>query len=441
MTCTAPRWRIKWSCSLRTRSEWEGGGCECCVYTPLPLFLTPTLHPTRSTFWDPSFSDVKLWQTHCLIKEVERLVTSWNAAASSASPPKRQSSLPVILCGDFNSEPGSSVHKMLFNNWLAYAAGGGGGGGAPVRRVELSGADLPHDPFNILGSRGRLGHGLLLASAYAAVRGAEPAFTNYTRSYRGTLDYVVVSADRVRPVAALTVPHPSRLVPASGLCGDVAPDGPDGGGGGGGAAPSAPFLPSPVGGGVGTGGPISSRASGLLVSTDSSEGAKAAMLPDVTDEDGELVALPNAHNPSDHIPLVFDLVLGQAVVPLGGGKPRGPPAPPPTTAASSSAALSALQTMLSSPGGLASLQGLFASGAVSSASLSQLLGGGDLGSQDVLAALAEALKSGGGGDAQLAALQQALRGGGGFPPQAGGRPVQGRGFNLADVVSQRLGGQ
>ena len=68
-------------------------------------FLGYLDHPPRicvsnvHIFWDPSFADVKLWQTHILIKELQKFTQARG--------------LPLVLGGDFNSEPKSSVHELL----------------------------------------------------------------------------------------------------------------------------------------------------------------------------------------------------------------------------------------------------------------------------------------------------------------------------------------
>lgn len=141
-------------------------------------------------FWDPEFADVKLWQTQMLVRELEKLTA------------KR--GLPLILCGDFNSEPTSAVHKLLAGNAKA------------GHRCQLQHEDLPADPQGILPRQmARLSHGLLLQSAYGSVLGDEPRFTNYTEQYVGCLDYIWISADRATPVAVLSVPHESQLTATS----------------------------------------------------------------------------------------------------------------------------------------------------------------------------------------------------------------------------------
>ena len=136
-------------------------------------------HPPRicvsnvHIFWDPSFADVKLWQTHILIKELQKFTQARG--------------LPLVLGGDFNSEPKSSVHDLL--------------GTASVRSNH---PDLQLDIVGILPSPNKLTHTLPLRSAYAVVRGGqEPPFTNYTGHYVGTLDYIWFTADRLAPLAVL----------------------------------------------------------------------------------------------------------------------------------------------------------------------------------------------------------------------------------------------
>jgi CCR4-NOT transcription complex subunit 6 len=143
-------------------------------------------------FWDPDYGDVKLWQTHMLLHELEKNITI-------------PQDLPLVLCGDFNSEPNSAVHQLLSGNLKA------------GRRIALSREQLPADPSNILSMRGaHLSHSLFLCSAYGTVLGAEPEFTNYTENYTGCLDYVWCSANHITPLAVLAVPSEGELRSGSG---------------------------------------------------------------------------------------------------------------------------------------------------------------------------------------------------------------------------------
>ena len=170
---------------------------------PVPLLVVCThLH------WDPALADVKLWQTSCLIKEIEKLQQSEsNHLAASGLLQPGQTSLPLLLCGDLNSEPSSAVYKLLSNNVVHGR-----------RRVDLTQQDLPNDPCNILGpylEQNRLGHGMLLASLYSQVTGSEPSFTNLTRDFTGTLDYVFTNIDCVTPLTAAEVPLADVLTGSS----------------------------------------------------------------------------------------------------------------------------------------------------------------------------------------------------------------------------------
>ena len=110
-------------------------------------------------YWDPAFADVKLAQAEHMLRRIS-LFRSDAAARCGAQP-------PVVFGGDFNSLPASEVHALLTRP-----------DGAPPLR-----------------------------SAYAAAAGAEPAYTNLTPDFTGTLDYLLVTPD-VSVLAALETPGP-----------------------------------------------------------------------------------------------------------------------------------------------------------------------------------------------------------------------------------------
>ncbi|CAL5207599.1 unnamed protein product [Lathyrus oleraceus] len=125
--------------------------------------------------------DVKLWQVHTLLKGLEKIAAS--------------ADIPMLVCGDFNSVPGSAPHALL-----------------ALGKVDPSHHDLTVDPLNILHPHNKLVHQLPLVSAYTAFartvgvafeqhkrrldsRTNEPLFTSVTRDFVGTLDYIFYSAD------------------------------------------------------------------------------------------------------------------------------------------------------------------------------------------------------------------------------------------------------
>ena len=74
--------------------------------------------------------------------------------------------------------------------------------------------DLAHDALGVLPPARELRHGLELASAYRAVAGAEPSYTNVAAGFTGVLDYVWCSASHVRPLAVVAVPREDALARA-----------------------------------------------------------------------------------------------------------------------------------------------------------------------------------------------------------------------------------
>ncbi|KAI3782463.1 hypothetical protein L2E82_12510 [Cichorium intybus] len=126
--------------------------------------------------------DVKLWQVHTLLKGLEKIAAS--------------ADIPMLVCGDFNSVPGSAPHALL-----------------AIGKVDPMHQDLAVDPLGILRPATKLTHTLPLVSAYssfARIGGGlgyeqqkrrvdpntnEPLFTNCTRDFIGTLDYIFYSAD------------------------------------------------------------------------------------------------------------------------------------------------------------------------------------------------------------------------------------------------------
>ncbi|MBA0865930.1 hypothetical protein Goshw_016509 [Gossypium schwendimanii] len=129
--------------------------------------------------------DVKIWQVHTLLKGLEKIAAS--------------ADIPMLVCGDFNSVPGSAPHSLL-----------------AMGKVDPMHADLLVDPLAILRPHSKLTHQLPLVSAYSSfLRGVglgleqqrrrmdpttnEPLFTNCTRDFIGTLDYILYTGRFILP--------------------------------------------------------------------------------------------------------------------------------------------------------------------------------------------------------------------------------------------------
>ncbi|KAL3623796.1 Carbon catabolite repressor protein 4 1 [Castilleja foliolosa] len=126
-------------------------------------------------------TDVKLWQAHTLLKGLEKIAAS--------------ADIPMLVCGDFNSVPGSASHTLL-----------------AMGKVDPTHPDLAMDPLGILRPAAKLSHQLPLVSAYSSFARVgvglgleqrrktdpatnEPLFTKCTRDFIGTHDYIFYSAD------------------------------------------------------------------------------------------------------------------------------------------------------------------------------------------------------------------------------------------------------
>ena len=161
---------------------------------------------------NPELGDVKLWQVHTLLKGLEKIEAS--------------AGIPMLVAGDFNATPGSAAHSLLVN------------GTTPPMAPELF-----SDPLGILKPASKLQHSLYLESAYASASIAppsepvvssasggqeedpasvrqrrrldpntrEPRFTNMTRDFKGTLDYILYSKNSLVPSATLELPDESEV--------------------------------------------------------------------------------------------------------------------------------------------------------------------------------------------------------------------------------------
>ena len=122
----------------------------------------------------------KFSQPDIQIAQVAVLLQSLEAYATPHSFTGSNSRLPVILCGDFNSTPDSSVYKLLSTGTLSRA------------NPDI----FPSDGDNVWPI---LKHGslletsqrkIVLASAYAKVCGTDPVTTNVKPPFSGCLDYI-----------------------------------------------------------------------------------------------------------------------------------------------------------------------------------------------------------------------------------------------------------
>lgn len=142
----------------------------------------PLVVANTHLYWDPELTDVKIFQIDAFMHELEVLFHNRRLPAG----------VPLIMAGDLNSEPVSSVYEFLSTG-----------------QCSMTKPDMAEEGFeNVLSCR--LSHNLHMRSAYA-LTGSEPAFTNYTHNFVGVLDYIWFGADSVLPVAILEIPDERSL--------------------------------------------------------------------------------------------------------------------------------------------------------------------------------------------------------------------------------------
>lgn len=118
--------------------------------------------------WDPEYPDVKTLQGIMLLKEVDLIM-------------QRYPSAELVVCGDFNSLPSSSLYEMYLNGHLK------------ANCKDLLG--LPYEPYSSKG----YSHSLGLSDSYAFVN---IGFTNYTPGFSGVIDYIWYNS-RLKPICSL----------------------------------------------------------------------------------------------------------------------------------------------------------------------------------------------------------------------------------------------
>jgi len=161
-------------------------------------------------------ADVKLWQTVNLLREVRQFVVARD--------------LPVMLCGDFNSEPESAVYEFIMSGMITSArpelhhthhaqAHSHPDNGANSSNHNNNSNGNTNGNVRILPDLHRLSHDLDLTSIMHTTLGHEPPFTNYTQRFKGTLDYIYYSPARFRVLSVAPLPeeHDLRKLSGEGL--------------------------------------------------------------------------------------------------------------------------------------------------------------------------------------------------------------------------------
>jgi CCR4-NOT transcription complex subunit 6 len=148
----------------------------------------------------PANSDVKLWQVNYLLRTLKELVRKQETKVNDC--------IPLVLCGDFNSVPGSVVHSLLANG-----------------SVDPTHEDLKVDPCGVLQPTAMFQHNLPLASAYSSYNShsllmgcaGEPKSTTFACDFKGTLDYIFYTRTNLKVESLLELIGETAAGPNSSL--------------------------------------------------------------------------------------------------------------------------------------------------------------------------------------------------------------------------------
>jgi len=99
--------------------------------------------------------------------------------------------IPLVLCGDFNSKPGSGVYDLITSGQL------------PGGHEDLG--EFKYGSFTKDGMK----HQFSLKSSYSHI--GELPFTNYTPDFTGVIDYVMYSTNALQVTALLGGVDPEYL--------------------------------------------------------------------------------------------------------------------------------------------------------------------------------------------------------------------------------------
>lgn len=140
----------------------------------------PIIVANTHLFWDPDLTDVKLFQVDAFLQDLEVQCSRLGGG-----------DVPIIIGGDFNSEPVSSVYDLLSTGMCGNRD------------------DIGEDSYGVL-TTCRLTHNLHLRSSYS-LAGTEPAYTNYTSTFVGTLDYIWYTPESIVATALMEIPDERAL--------------------------------------------------------------------------------------------------------------------------------------------------------------------------------------------------------------------------------------
>ncbi|AET41183.1 CCR4-NOT core exoribonuclease subunit CCR4 Ecym_7354 [Eremothecium cymbalariae DBVPG len=153
---------------------------------------------TTHLHWDPHFNDVKTFQVGVLLDYIEKLLKQ----QSNIGNPQEKKKVPLIICGDFNSQSHSAVVELFTTGFVK-------------SHKDIEGRDFGYM------SQKNYAHNLSLKSSYEVI--GELPFTNLSPSFTDVIDYIWYSTQALRVRGVLGAIDPTYASKFIGLPNDKVP--------------------------------------------------------------------------------------------------------------------------------------------------------------------------------------------------------------------------
>ncbi|CAF0719998.1 unnamed protein product [Adineta ricciae] len=161
---------------------------------------------TAHIHWDPEYCDVKVVQTLMLLSELKTIIEdAIQKHRPNSSMSIDCSTVPLVLCGDFNSLPGSGVIELMRSGKISMTHADFKDLSYETYLQRYSRVDGNPTPSN------DIVHHFKLQSAYETTADPIMPYTNFTYDFKGIIDYVFFSTQLMRVLGVLGPLDPEWL--------------------------------------------------------------------------------------------------------------------------------------------------------------------------------------------------------------------------------------
>ncbi|CAF1467078.1 unnamed protein product [Rotaria sp. Silwood1] len=161
---------------------------------------------TAHIHWDPEYCDVKVVQTFMLLSELKTIMEdAIQKHRPNSNLPIDCTSVPLVLCGDFNSLPDSGVIELMRTGKISMNHADFKDLSYESYLQKYCRIDESSTPSN------DIIHHFKLQSAYETTSAPIMPYTNYTYDFKGIIDYVFYSTQLMRVLGVLGPLDPEWL--------------------------------------------------------------------------------------------------------------------------------------------------------------------------------------------------------------------------------------